>query len=798
MNAITIRNNIKKIASLNEDDHLSNIESNVQTYISCVEHMAGMRYDEFNNLYNELLEIVSTNEIRFITIFVYAHIKLQNKYHTIVCFEKKESYENSYEATDATLAYYEQFTTKNKYVLRFFINDIAMAPDISESVYKDFLATINYFLHKETAELTDADHVTMLTMLSIARIGALKYGNLEDVYGHFFSYIELITVKGDPQRARDSLEELLIASEHDSLYYCGMFSKFVLAVKQERHFEALFVLNISLPLTSNAQPIHKHFLYIFKLSTAQLFRNIQFHSIATNEFKQILDEMHLNDYQSQQVWNSYFSSRVSEKDNTVIQDAENYLFQNIENILQHSTHSNRPWIALLCAMSDIFNYKSQAMSHFLDIFDRTMDEHSRKSFYNLIGFGDDIKQSLRDNINCIFKSRRANDIAAQLKSISPIVKKALASGINSLDAELLLMATIAQSIPFPVQEVDHVDGLITITASEDTGEHDFLGNLCEKFFLFSKHNHVILTNYHDGYLFYITFRDTDIKIHQTACTTNSIESWISNHLPSLAFEETRKKNGFVEGYELYWEEESNKIQNSLPPVTVNTPPHDEYFILSSITTLKFPANLIRSYFGYISSACAISILLPSFFQRDPFTSDTNPRVKLYRSKEQDITLEMAIDTITTSIHNYLSSDGEELAESSPNIVFFVGHGTREGDRFKGVSLGDEGILLPFEFARICNSEIIVLFVCHSGFSSNMLFGIDSFSLAKELIDRGARHVIAPSWPLNIKLTGPWAKAFLDRITDGYSVSKSCYFANMELKNIFKIESAWAAMHHYQG
>ena len=160
---------------------------------------------------------------------------------------------------------------------------------------------------------------------------------------------------------------------------------------------------------------------------------------------------------------------------------------------------------------------------------------------------------------------------------------------------------------------------------------------------------------------------------------------------------------------------------------------------------------------------------------------------------------MGIEIIKNEIGSYLNNKNQSNNElDNSKIAIFIGHGYREGDKFKGVSFGNDKLLLPFEFARVCLSEIIVLFVCHAGFSSNMIFSIDSFSLAKELIYRGARHVIAPAWPLNIKLTGPWIKTFIHQIEDGKTISDSCFLANAKLKELFKVESAWAAMHHYQG
>ena len=281
---------------------------------------------------------------------------------------------------------------------------------------------------------------------------------------------------------------------------------------------------------------------------------------------------------------------------------------------------------------------------------------------------------------------------------------------------------------------------------------------------------------------------------------DSIKSWVDNELYKLGFNESRKINGVIEWYEIFWKEESDKIRESLPPLVLNSINiQNECLIFLDVNTLNFPINLIRDSSGYISSKFPMTIMLPSLLQRGLYSHKKNPCVNLFSSDENELTIARGIDLIKTEIEQYLSSKSEnENKENNPNITIFIGHGNREGDKFKGISFGVDDLMLPYEFARICSDEVVVLFVCHAGFSSNMNFNIDSFSIAKELISRGARHVIAPAWPLNIKLTGPWIKSFIDNIIDGKSISESCFFANAKLKDIFKIESAWAAMHHYCG
>lgn len=799
---------IKNIAQMEEKDFKIKADNLISNFIECIEYMNSLSYDEFRDLYYEIFNIISSSEQRFTCIFICSYIKIDNAAKNIKYFENNIDQEPTGHIEDGTKLYKEVASHHNGQ-LRFANFNTATFPDITKRAYLDILEMVNASIKNRNPYRESADLVTNLALLSIARVGGIKFDELCVVYAQFLSYIELLAEVGEHQAARDALEELFLASKHDHIYYCGLIAKFALAIKQNRNFEALFILILAYAEIKKVGTVHKHFLYTFKISIAQLLRNLQFYDLAKNIFKEILAVLELEDYNSQQAWNSLFACRVSEKDNTVIQEVENYLHTNIEKILAFANNSSRPWIALLCAIKEIFNYDSVSLTKFLEIFDRTMSPEDRTSFYDLIGFGNDIKKSLTININNIYKSRRSNDISAQMKSIEPIIRKAKKAGLENNNADLLLISTFAQTIHLATQTLDTNDGTITIKASDEKSEHTPAEIFCDKFYAVSKNIDILLINSYENIIFCATFTENKANVHKNICSVESLNLWVSNNLGQLGFEESRKKNGRIEGFELYWQEESERIQKALPEFILKSASiQGECLILSDVETLKFPVNLIRDESGYISQKHPVSIVLPSLFHRDRYLHSTTPSINLYAPapKNRDLTVDMGLSALENELTSYLSKEATRASNdlqnsddsSNPNIAIFIGHGSREGDRFKGISFGDDGLLLPFEFARLCLSEIVILFVCHAGFSSNMVFNIDSFSIAKELISRGARHVIAPAWPLNVKLTCPWIKTFISQIESGKTVSESCFLANAELREKFKIESAWAAMHHYQG
>lgn len=799
MDIATARKIIKNITQIENEKFEKNIEKLTDTFMECITFLNTLPYNDFKYIYNELFKTISVEEIRFTKLFLSTYCKIIKQKSTIRCFD--DFIDNTkIKSTEELSLLYNNIIATNNYPLRFANFDLSKFPEISENAYQEIMAEIENSITHEKNSLSNADYVKTMGMLSIARVGGIKYGKLYKVYAHFISYLELITKAGEFQQARDALEELVIASEHDSLYYCGLIAKLVLAVNQQRNFEALFILLFARLEVQKVDMVYDYLFYILNLSTAQLFRNLQFYKQAKDIFKSILSTYKLDDYNLQLIWHSYFSCKVSEKDNTVIQEIENYLNMNTEKLLKSAENSSRPWINLLCAIKDIFNYNSQTITYFLELFNRTINSDERRQFYDSIGFGENLKQSLILNLNNIYKSAYSEDIAAHLKSIEPIVNRAIEFGLKNDDYDILLMATIARSIPFSIQDSIRVnDELIVTIASENKKECTFIEDFCDKFKNIAKKNNILLFNSFNNSVFCVAYIDDKITIHKNICSVDSINSWVSKNLSKLGFVESREKNGQIEGFEMFSQEESKKIQDSLPQFILNKITiQNECLIFSDVSTLKFPINLIRDNSGYISEKYPINFILPSFFHREEYSHSNTPCINLFGPKEPDLTVTRGIEIIQEEIELYLRESQRESKTNDPKITIFIGHGYKDDNKFKGIYCNDDNILLPFEFPRNCLNEIIILFICHAGFSSNMLFYNDSLSIAKELIFCGARHVIAPAWPLNIKLTGPWIKTFINQIKAGKSVRKSCFLANMELKKLFKIESAWSVMHHYEG
>jgi len=67
-------------------------------------------------------------------------------------------------------------------------------------------------------------------------------------------------------------------------------------------------------------------------------------------------------------------------------------------------------------------------------------------------------------------------------------------------------------------------------------------------------------------------------------------------------------------------------------------------------------------------------------------------------------------------------------------------------------------------------------------------------LAKTLLLAGYETVIAPAWSLNVTIPGPWTEVFLHQLKTGQNIVSAASEANQRIKQIYPVESAWAAMH----
>ena len=120
----------------------------------------------------------------------------------------------------------------------------------------------------------------------------------------------------------------------------------------------------------------------------------------------------------------------------------------------------------------------------------------------------------------------------------------------------------------------------------------------------------------------------------------------------------------------------------------------------------------------------------------------------------------------------------ELSNSDMEIIGAHG-GVGEDKHYFRVVTNDVDLALAAATlsGALRNIGVVVLFVCSGGRIDKRPGASTTSGLAKQLLARGCRAVVAPPWPLDTSVPPAWSPTFLDRWMAGASVLDACFEAN---------------------
>ncbi|WP_447578721.1 CHAT domain-containing protein [Achromobacter kerstersii] len=118
--------------------------------------------------------------------------------------------------------------------------------------------------------------------------------------------------------------------------------------------------------------------------------------------------------------------------------------------------------------------------------------------------------------------------------------------------------------------------------------------------------------------------------------------------------------------------------------------------------------------------------------------------------------------------------------SDAGLVVVTAHGglAQEGRYLH--TIRDEGNLVepPSALAAsLAGVELVILFVCSGGRIDKHPWGNRTVGLPRQLLDKGARAVIASPWPLDVKVTYTWLEPFMNAWNAGETVLQATKMAN---------------------
>lgn len=118
--------------------------------------------------------------------------------------------------------------------------------------------------------------------------------------------------------------------------------------------------------------------------------------------------------------------------------------------------------------------------------------------------------------------------------------------------------------------------------------------------------------------------------------------------------------------------------------------------------------------------------------------------------------------------------------SDAGLVVVTAHGglAQEG-RYLHSIRDEENLVEPPSAlaASLAGVELVILFVCSGGRIDKHPWGNRTVGLPRQLLDKGARAVIASPWPLDVKVTYTWLEPFMNAWNAGVTVLQATKVAN---------------------
>lgn len=139
--------------------------------------------------------------------------------------------------------------------------------------------------------------------------------------------------------------------------------------------------------------------------------------------------------------------------------------------------------------------------------------------------------------------------------------------------------------------------------------------------------------------------------------------------------------------------------------------------------------------------------------------------------KRDRALDFIADKIYPTLKNHgftIHQDERPSGMSNVSLAVVAAHGgVGQWSQFVTITADSKLQFTPREFAQFFSDcGCVVLLICSAGRSDERQYAGETCSLVTELFEHGVQTVIAPVWPLSIKVPGLWLPEFLGQFTAG--------------------------------
>lgn len=646
------------------------------------------------------------------------------------------------------------------------------------------------------------DIVTALSLLALLRQLSKKTGRLEEFYFYCDTILDRLARDGQHQSSRDIAEEVVACSVSDNLRAYGHWCKMSLLNKQKNPIEATFNGCLMFKALEKTKEIPEQSLYRLLKSMLIVFRDCGLLELLKEVQNTVINYEFLDQYDKESliVMSIYDKLLHSPIDSAKI--AEEYASKHIEEILKRGKSAVESWYAIIC---NLINHVPELTSRhpslgkiFYESENILDPSHTKKMRGMILEDQSNTKELIISSIERLHSTRNQSDHIHEISLLQLTASNLIHKSLLENDFEGILIGHRVKSdgaLAFKLSPGLPRNALIKYTAEPPKNKKTYPGfyESCLKALSVNSDTKFIWIGESREAIYVLEFEDNQFLTKRTLTPMYRWSNWMEEELPFFGFDDT-PKTGFLETREDLWHKQSLEIKEKLPSIEVS-PTDKPIVLLTDIETSRIPHNLALTPKDHPQAICN-SLTFDLYQSYKAIDIDVNSLSIWAPLTEEDGAIQMAHGRLTdyfpTQKTIYHTESTPPKSDHS-DIKAFICHGGRNKEGgFNGLypSQGK-----TFTSNHIFGSgKIAILFVCHGGHLHPSIYARTLQALTKTLILDGYESVISPAWSLNVVIPGPWLSSFTTALREGLCITLAVQAANLSIKDMYPVESAWGAMH----
>jgi hypothetical protein len=662
-------------------------------------------------------------------------------------------------------------------------------------------------------DINDSDLLILYYNAAFIRNLSLDLNKIEYFYFIMGMIVDRLTQSNLFQLARDLGEEVLLISSQDNLLYWGFFIQFKIFNSHHISTEASIYLLCCL-INSSKNVISDRYLENMLVNLHRFFRNFNLIEMAKSLYNSFIIMPFVQQFQLESISCSHFYLLLGTRDPTTIYNIYVFLNEHRESIINGGSLSALPWLNLIYSCYHCFPHNNDidSLAYYKDIFERIIDpkDVDRLKAFSL-GESDSLIDYYIELLQAHNDTRDRYDFASEMHNSIVLANKLILSSFTINNSNTFLLAMILKSdnsLLFSDKDV------MQYLREAKIFRKDY--NMIEEYHKYSEITKNFLSRYSDtsfcwmgssgGNIYLLTFENGEyLKINiMEDYTLLKQKEWIINNSGNLSFNDTIKVAGQIFPYlEEDQIEDLKKLQRSLYFTRSYIGSKKRICFFRDIELGELPHNLLLDLkLDFISKKQVLIDGISFEYFRNVDTEykiPENPKISMWIPTEGgDFALNNLYAKLENSIDEFSIDTDTSTIPSTPlnsNISIIVAHGENKISSFPSFFTASNRAITNIDNV-IVKTDIIILFVCHSGSGEKSILREKLNSFVRDLLKKGVKAVIAPFWALNINIPPIWLPMFLKSFLNGIDVSNSFYKANMEVYSIHKNPSDWCCLHFY--